>query len=293
MGLAGIADEARAALAVMSGREGWRNTAHWWAAHVFLGRGLVREGQVAAGLRELEAAYEGSKALLGPDHEETEIYATYWGAALLDAGDVRAATAIYQTALDTVMQRESGHASGAGAYEHYGLASALSAAGESSLALSHFDAAMQSFTAAGGADSPLVARARSARAATLIRLGRLDEADAEMIVLAKASLSDEERAQFETRLALLRSRQLRHDEAVVLAQAAGAALSALSSKARQAQALSIIGRVMLAANRPQEAATALERSVVLFREAQVKVSPDRLEAEAALADARRVGVSSR
>ncbi|MEJ0035338.1 MAG: serine/threonine-protein kinase [Gammaproteobacteria bacterium] len=293
VGLAGVADEARAALAVMAEIEGWRNTSHWWAAHAFLGRGLVKEGQVAAGLRELQAAYEGSKALLGPDHEETEIYASYWGGALLDAGEVQLATAAYQIALDAVLRRESGRGSSAVAYEHYGLGSALGAAGESKLALSHFDAAAQLFAAAGGADSPLVARTRSARAVTLVRLGRLDEADAEMVALAKASLSEEEKAQFKTRLALLRSRQLRHDEAVVLAQTAGAELPALSSKSRQAQALSIIGRVMLAANRPQEAATALERSVALFREAQVKVSPDRLEAEAALADAQRATVSNR
>jgi tetratricopeptide (TPR) repeat protein len=286
--LGGVAAEARAALTLMSDLEGWRNTSHWWAAHAFLGRGLVREGQVATGLRELEAAYEGSKALLGPDHEETEIYASYWGGALLDAGDVQGATAAYQSALDAVTRRESGRGSSAVAYEHYGLASALGAAGESNIALSHFDAAIQLLGA--GADSPLLTRARSARAEILVRLSRLDEADAEMVALAKIPRSAEEKAQLETRLALLRSRQGRHEEAVSLAQIASAELAAFPSKSRQAQALSIIGRVLLAANRPQQAITALERSVALFQEVQVKVSPDLLEAETALTDARRARV---
>jgi tetratricopeptide (TPR) repeat protein len=225
--------------------------------------------------------------LLGPDHEETEIYASYWGGALLDAGDVRGATAAYQTALDAVIRRESGRGSNAVAYEHYGLASALGAAGEASIALSHFDAAIQAIDAGGGAGSPIVARARSARTETLVRLGRLDEAEAEMTALAKIPRSAEENAQLEARLALLRSRQGRHEEAVGLAHIVSADLAAFPSKSRQARALSIIGRVLLAANRPQEAATALERSVALFREVQVKVSPDLLEAETALMDARR------
>lgn len=289
-GLAGVAGEARAALTLMADLEGWCNTSHWWAARAFLGRGLVREGEVALGLRELEAAYEGSKALVGPDHEATEIYASYWGGALLDAGEIQGATAAYQIALDAVTRREPGRGSSAVAYEHYGLASALGAAGESNLALSHFDAALQLFAAAGGEDSPLVARTRSARAGTLVRLGRLDEADAEMVTLAKASLSSEEKTQFKTRLALLRSRQGRHEEAVALAQTASADVSALASQSRQAQILSIVGRVLLAADRPQQAITVLERSVELFRKAQIRLSPDRLEAETALADARRARV---
>jgi tetratricopeptide (TPR) repeat protein len=285
--LPGVVDEARAALALMSDLDGWRGTAHWWAARAFLGRGLVREAHVETGLRELEAAYEGSKALLGPDHEATEIYATYWGGALLDAGDFNGAVTAYQAAFDAVMRREAGRASSAVAFEHYGLASALGAAGEPNLAMAHFDAAVQLFSDAGGADSPLVVRARSARASTLVRLGRLNEADGEMTALAKLTLSGGEKTQFETRLALLRSRQGRHQEAVALAQTASADLAALPSRSRQAQALSVIGRVLLAAGRPQQAIAPLERSAALFREAQVKVSPDRLETEAALAAARK------
>jgi serine/threonine protein kinase len=285
--LPGVVDEARAALTLMSDLEGWRGSAHWWAARAFLGQGLVREGQVGAGLRELEAAYAGSKALLGSDHEDTEIYASYWGGALLDAGDVNGAVAAYQAAFDAVIRRESGRGSSAAAFEHYGLGCALAAAGEPNLAMPHFDAAVDLFSAAGGANSPLVLRARSARAGTLVRLGRLQEADGEMTALAKMVLSGGEKTQFETRLSLLRSRQGRHEEAVALARTASADLPSLSSKSGQAQALSIIGRVLLAAGRPQEAVAPLERSDSLFREAQVKVSPDRLESEAALADARR------
>jgi serine/threonine protein kinase/tetratricopeptide (TPR) repeat protein len=285
-GLDGVVAEARAALAAMSDLDEWRNKSHWWAAHAFLGRGLVREGEVAAGLRELEAAYQGSKALLGPDHEETEIYASYWGGALLDAGDVQGATAAYQTALDAVLRREAGRGSSAVAYEHYGLACSLGAAGELQAALSHFDAAIRLFGESGGADSPMVVRARSARAETLVRLGRFDEADAELAALGKSPRNADEKALYETRLALLRSRQGRHEEAVTLAGTATADLAAVASKARQARILATVGRVLVAANRPEQAISALERSVELFRQTQVKISPDSLEAETTLSIAR-------
>jgi tetratricopeptide (TPR) repeat protein len=286
-GLDGVVAEARAALAAMSDLEEWRNKSHWWAAHAFLGRGLVREGEVAAGLRELEAAYQGSKALLGADHEETEIYASYWGGALLDAGDVQGATMAYQLALDAVLRREAGRGSSAVAYEHYGLASALGAGGELQSALSHFDAATRLFAESGGADNPMVARARSAHAETLVRLDRLVEAEAELVALEKSPRNADEKALYETRLALLRSRQGRHEEAVTLAGTASADLAAVASKARQARILATVGRILLAANRPELAISALERSVELFRQTQVKVSPDRLEAETTLSIARQ------
>jgi len=285
--LPGVVDEARAALALMSDIQGWRGTTHWWAARAFLGRGLVREGQVEAGLRELESAYQGSKKLLGPDHEETEIYATYWGGALLDAGDVQGAIVAYQAALDAVMRREAGRGSSAVAFDQYGLASALAADSEPSMAVPHFDAAIQLFSAAMGADSPLIARARSARALTLTRLGRLDEADRDMAALMGSALSNEEKTQFDTRLALLRSRQGRKSEALTLARKTQSNISALRSKPRQAQALSIIGQVLLASGQPEEAVAALERAHDLFSDVQIKRSPDRNETDGALKDARK------
>ncbi len=137
----------------------------------------------------------------------------------------------------------------------------------------------------GGESAPLALRARVARTHALVRLGDLNEADHEVNALAKLPLAGADKTLFEVRESLLRSREGRHEEAVSLARGATAGVAALP-KPRQAQALGIIGTVMLEAGQAQEAIASLERSDALFRELEVKASPDRLDTEAALKRAR-------
>jgi tetratricopeptide (TPR) repeat protein len=283
----GIVDETRVALALMARLDDWRGSSHWWAARSFLGQGLVREGQVALGLSELRAAYEGTKALLGADHPETEARANYLGGALLDAGEVTESVAAFESALDAVLRRGSDRGWRAVGIENYSLAYALLAARQLIPAMPHFDAAIQLFSAAGDAGAGLAFRAHSARALALLRLGRLEEADRDMTLLARIPAADADKALFQARFALLRSRQGRHAEALTLALAARQGLGAMPSKTRQAALLSMVGMVLLAAARPQEAITALEPAILLYREVQTSSSPDSLEAAAALQAARQ------
>ena len=281
----GVVDETRAALSLMADLDGWLGTAHWWAARAYLGLGLVNEGQIPLGLKELEASYRGSKELLGPDHEETEINASYWAQSLLESGDAEGAVNAYQAAFDAVMHRNSGRETKELAYHHYGLAVSFTAAGKPALALPHFDAAARLFAVDTGENAPLSLRARVGRVNALVRLGELATADREASALERLPLAGGDRTVLQARESLLRSLQGRHDEAVSLARAASAGTAALP-KVRQAEVLGIIGTVLLEAGQPREAIGSLERSDELFRQLEVVASPAHGEVEAALNRAR-------
>ena len=283
--VSGIAEEARAALALMSDLDGQRGTAGWWVARAYLGLGLVREGQIPSGLKELEAAYQGSKELLGPDHEETEINVSYLARSRLESGDAEGAVTAYQLAFDAVLHRNAGKESRQLAYQHYGLGNSLTAAGKPALALSHFDAAARLFAVDGGESAPLSLRARVGRVNALVHLGDLAAADREAAALERLPLAGADKTIFQARESWLRSLQGRHDEAVSLARDARTG-APLLPKARQAEVLGIIGTVLLEAGQLQEAIAPLERSDALFRELEVGASLGHEEVKAALNRAR-------
>ena len=289
--VSGIAEEARAALALMSDLDGWRGTAGWWVARAYLGLGLVREGQIPSGLKELEAAYQGSKELLGPDHEETEINVSYLARTRLESGDADGAVNAYQLAFDAVLHRNSGKETRELAYQHYGLGSALTAAGKPALALPHFDAAGRLFAVDGGQSAPLSLRSRVGRVNALLHLGDLEAADREATALERLPLAGADKTVFQARESLLRSLQGRHDEAVSLAGAAEAGAPVLP-KPRQAEVLGIIGTVFLEAGQPQQAIGPLERSDALYRQLEVVISLGHKDVEATLSRARAAHDSS-
>ena len=288
----GIVEETRAALALMADLDGWRGTAHWWTARGYLGLGLVHEGQIPAGLKELEAAYQGSKELLGPDHEETEIKASYWARALMEAGEVDASVKVYQEAFDSMMRRNSGRETTELAYDHYGLAISLTAAGKPDLALPHFDAAARLFATDVGDSAPLPMRARVGHMNALVSLGNLDAADREAATLERLPLAGADKTLFQAREALLRSLQGRRDEAVSLARAAEAGAPVLP-KPRQAEVFGIFGTVFLAAGQPQQAIGWLERSDAVYRQLEVATSLAHKDVEETLNRARAAHDSSK
>jgi len=168
---------------------------------------------------------------------------------------------------------------------YYHLAAALAAARLGEEALSRFEAAARSFKEAGGPDAPLAWRSLSLRAAVLARLGRLDEADREFATLASTDRPAAENAAHAVRLAFLRSRQHRHEEAIALAHSGAEGLRGTGRNA-SAYAESTLGQVLLAAGRHAEAIPALQRSVAIYAKVEVTTSPDHGEATAALARAR-------
>jgi hypothetical protein len=130
--------------------------------------------------------------------------------------------------------------------------------------------------------APQTLRSRSAEAGVLTRLGRLEEADAIFSALSPAAWPTAEKAQSQARLALLRSRQGRHDEAVGLARSSREALQAHPSKIVRALAASTLGQVLLAAASPADAVIALREAQQLFEARQKIPTPDRIDVDNAL-----------
>lgn len=91
----------------------------------------------------------------------------------------------------------------------------------------------------------------------------------------------------EGRLAVLRDLQGRHAEAVTIAQASSDALHTNPSRNVRAVAAATLGRVLLRAGRPDDAVVPLQEATRLWSETQVRATPDRSDAEADLAQARR------
>ena len=129
----------------------------------------------------------------------------------------------------------------------------------------------------GGA--PQTLRSRSVQAGVLTRMGRLEEADRLFSELSQVTWSGSERGQSDGRLALLRSRQGRHDEAVGLAESSRNALRTQPSKFVRAVAESTLGQVLFAAGRPDDAAAPLREAQRLFAERQATLTPDRIDVD--------------
>ena len=281
----GVTESARMALRSAMDLDGGRTTLMASHARVLLGQGLVRDGRVADGLRELDTAYADIRTLLGDDNPLTDTAANNVGNAHLEAGDVHGAITAYQAALDSVQRHQAARGATALAISHYALGVALAAAGERERALPLFETATRLFVEDGGADAPLALRSRSAHALALAQLGRLDSAEREFAGLASLPFTGPDKAAHQRRLAVLRSLQGRHDEAVALARAAVDGLRDFPSRTLRAQSLATLGAALLGAGRTDEAAAPLERAVALYREGQPQPSADRIEAAALLQQA--------
>ena len=281
---AGQVDAARRALGLTREIYGTRTTSATLHGRLLLARALTSEGQSRAGLDELAVVLDESTRLLGPTHQKVEFTANSLGNARMEVGEVAGAADAYRIALDAA-ERAPGKPVAARGLEHYVLGSALAAARHGEEALPNFEAAARLLREAGGEDAPLALRALSARALTLTRLGRLDDAEQAFAAIARAPFAGPDKPAHAARVAVLRSRQGRHDEAVELARSAVEGLKAHPSKNARAGAANALGTVLLAAGRPAEAIAPLQEAVRLYAEKQLVISPDRADAIAALARA--------
>jgi len=255
---------------------------HKSQARVVLGQGLIREGDVAQGMRELERAYADSLKLLGADHPQTVEIANFLGSGRLESGDVRGAVEMYQLCLESALKHPAALNSMAFGYIHLTLATALVAAREREASLPHYLEAERDFVESAGADAQLTLGARSSRALALTGLGRLAEADKIFTDLQSKALTGTTKATFESRVAILRSLQGRHEEAVKLAQSGVEGLSKLPSKTLRAQSLARLGSVLFEAGRAKEAVAPLQQAIVLFKQTQLQETPERAETVALL-----------
>ncbi|MDQ2927754.1 MAG: tetratricopeptide repeat protein, partial [Pseudomonadota bacterium] len=286
----GQADAARHSLVLTKEIYGDRISLPVLIARSQLGKGLADEGQLVAGLDELSSALTDSIRFLGPAHPETDYIANFLGNARLAAGDPRGAAESFAIAVNASEHMPGNNAAAQGT-EHYGLGTALAASGEGAEALPHFEIAARLLRKDGGADAPLALRSLSWRAMTLARLGRLDESERAFGELASAHWTPFDKAGNEGRLAVLRSLQGRHDDAIVLAGGTVAAFESYPSPVVRANADRILGLALLAASRPADAIGPLQRAADVYGQKQIATSPDRLETTAALERA-RAGVAA-
>jgi tetratricopeptide (TPR) repeat protein len=281
----GEADAARHQLVLTKQVYGDRISLPVLIARSQLGKGLADEGQLVAGLDELGSALADSIRFLGPAHPETDYIANYLGNARLAAGDPRGAAESFAVAVNASEHMPGSNAAAQGT-EHYGLGTSLASLGQGAAALPHFEVAARLLRQDGGADAPLALRALSWRAMTLARLGRLDESERAFGELASAHWTPFDKAGNDARLAVLRSLQGRHDEAVTLARGTVAAFASHPSPIVHANADRIFGLILLAAAKPADAIAPLQRAADIYAQKQLTTSPDRLEVAAALERAR-------
>lgn len=280
----GQVDAARRALDLARAVYGERVTDNVLSARMLLAKGLSMEGQDAAAIDELSAVLADTIRFLGASHPRIEGVANFLGQARFDAGDVDGAIEAFRIEL-AAAERVAGGSGANRGIAHYALGKALAAARRESEALPHFEASVGLLGEAIGAAAPLTSRSHSARMLALTRLGQLDAAERGAKSLEDASWSGAEKAAHSGRVALLRSRQGRHDEAVALARSSVEGVSSHPSKIVRATASGTLGAVLLGADRAQEAVAPLREAVRLYAEKQLVMSPDRSEAIAALARA--------
>jgi serine/threonine protein kinase/tetratricopeptide (TPR) repeat protein len=278
----GVVDAARASLKFAELANPNAYLPHKSQARVLLGQGLIRDGQVAEGLRELTRAYSDTRNFLGADHPQTVQFGIFVANGRVEAGDLRGAIDAYRISLDSASRHPESLDPVAFGHIELGLANALCAAREREESLPHYLEAERSFAAAAGTDSPLTLGAISSRAFALTGLARLAEADKIFADLQSRPLTGTTKATSDSRLSVLRSLQGRHDEAIALARAGAEGLKTLQSKTLRAQSLAKLGSALLAALHGAEAVAPLEQGIALFKEMQLQETPERAETVAML-----------
>jgi serine/threonine-protein kinase len=247
-----------------------------------LGLALVTEGPLEEGLRELEAVLPATVALLGPTHARVSKLAHLVGNAKLSAGDVPGAIVAYRQSMEVEDAQQGADAAFGRGMSRFFLGSAEAAARRPDNALPLLEQAVDLLRAAQGPTSARTLRAASARAWQLAEAGRLTDADQAFEALAAAPWSATDAAGHQRRLAILRSLQGRHAQALELAQRASATLSQSANRNLQARGLLTLGQVQLEAGDARQALVSLQAASALFAGMQSGVSPERADTQVAI-----------
>ncbi|HEY4958366.1 MAG TPA: hypothetical protein VII31_11175, partial [Caldimonas sp.] len=279
----GAAEAARMGVERMRVAQGDRVTASMLDARRMYAGALALEGRARESLAEMEQVLAQTRALLGEKHPRFELSANMLGNARLQAGDAVGAAEAFRAAVAAI------DATKARPYtvgiEHYGLGSALAAARRDAEALPELEAGARALQAAGASGAGLALRARSVRALSLGRLGRFEDADREFAALEAAPWSGLDGPVNQMRLADLRGREGRRDEALAISTRAFAAMPAQGPALGKAQFARVHGLALLGAGRAADAVPVLQQAVALYDKQQIVESADRREAAEGLARA--------
>ncbi len=249
-----------------------------------LATGLASEGRLADAIVELKGVRDDWVRLVGPKHPNVVFAYQFLGRAQLDAGLYEDAIGTFSLAVGILAGGPQAGGRGQ-AIQEVNLAIALTGARRYEEALSHYDRSQALFVKLGSDPEGYLPRLHSARALTLVNLGRLDEAERAFNDVASSDLTGAAGAIHRLRIAVLRDRQHRPAEAVELVRSGLAGLTPAVPKGARAGADLMAGTTLLDSNRASEAVEPLREAVRLFAEQQLVMSPERNEASAALSRA--------
>jgi serine/threonine-protein kinase len=287
-GRPGLVEAAQNGAAFMSEAYGGRTALPVLHARVLAAQGFIEEaGEVRRGLDELTRAFDEIETLLGASHPRLAPYAKFLGDGRFDAGEYAGAADAYGIALRIASEGKVGGASGL-ADIHLALADTLAAQGRYDEALAHGDAARDALAGSPEADASYLREIEASRALSLIRLGRVDEADRLLTPLLVQSVAgSRDHMLIQERLASVRSLQGRHEEAIALARASQAEDARDRNKRNRAEVMRVLGSTLLAAGQPKEAIAPLQQALALYRQAQIVATPEQAEVERLIAQATR------
>jgi len=247
-----------------------------------LALGLVGEGRLEEGLREIDALIPSAVKLLGPNHPSVAKIASLVGTTRLAAGDAPGAIEALRYSMEVEDRRAGSDLHFDRGMIRFILAGAHATAHQPAQALALLDEAVNLLKTGAGPDNPLTLRAASLRALQLAESGRLDDADVAFRALESVRWPGPHLAVHQGRLAVLRNLQGRHADALRLAESASETLQKVPNKTVQARALALLGTMRLEAGDARAALQPLQAARGLFAKAQIGISPDHADTLVAL-----------
>jgi hypothetical protein len=252
-------------------------------ARAVLAAAMAADGAPALAIRALDAdsAYAG----VPTGNSRRLLIAEYRADATLAAGDPRAAALSYAKLLDDRRAQDGDRPSALTADLTTRVSAAQAEAHRWRDSLASAREALRAYVAAGEADAGGFRTARRLEAAALAELGRLDESDGAFAALTMPPPSRIATALEKQSLGRLRSLQVRHAEAEVLASEALVTAGPDALKRLRAALLSTLGAVRVAAHRDRTALDALEAARTIVAPMQPDGSPELADIDALRAQA--------
>jgi eukaryotic-like serine/threonine-protein kinase len=236
---------------------------------------LVRDGDALLGITMLGEIATKTEAMLGPRHPKVAEAHSAIGRAAYTSGDAQGAIAPARRARDILAEFSGDKPTDDYAWGVYNVAVVLMYARQYEAALSEYARAEPMFVAMGGAGAQGLRATRGSTAVTLIRLGRLAQAEAILTEqLADPGASARTRAVAKGRLGNLRVAQQRYGEAYELLRESLAHMADSGTSRFRAESLSDLGNALVEGGRFDESIGVLQEALGLFRASHRKGSPD-------------------
>ncbi len=271
----GMLEPARRAFELAQEFYGERETALTLVVRGTYATALVRDADAAVGISMLGEIAAKTEEMLGPRHPSVSDAYSAIGRAAYTAGDAQGAIAPARRAKEILAEFSGGKPTDLYAWGVYNVAGVLAYARQYEAALSEYARAEPMFVAMGSAGAQGLRATRGLASETLIRMGRLAEAEAILTEqLADPDASARTRAVAKGRLGNLRVAQRRYEEAYELLRESLAHMADSGTARFRAESLANFGNALVEGGRFDESIGALQEALGLFRASHRKGSPD-------------------